>query len=134
MSGIIDQYALDYTTRHETIPAIDDFHFNDYEDFINFAKGKKFDYRSNAKALYDKMKTELKLDGLDGGLKKELEALDKVIDMEKEQFLRMKKDEIIPFIEEEIAVRYYYQEAGIKIRIRYDTQLKKCVNDGQKLI
>lgn len=134
VSGIIDQYALDYTTRHETIPAIDDFHFNDYEDFINFAKGKKFDYRSNAKALYDKMKTELKLDGLDGGLKKELEALDKVIDMEKEQFLRMKKDEIIPFIEEEIAVRYYYHEAGIKIRIRYDTQLKKCVNDGQKLI
>ena len=35
----------------------------------------------------------------------------------------VKKDEVIPFIEEEIVVRYYFQEAGIRIRIRYDSQL-----------
>ncbi len=39
----------------------------------------------------------------------------------------MKKDEIVPFIEEEIAVRYYFQEAGIKVRLRYDTQLRDAV-------
>jgi len=43
--------------------------------------------------------------------------------MDKETFLRLKKDEIIPFIEEEIAIRYYYQQAGYRIRIRYDEQL-----------
>lgn len=47
--------------------------------------------------------------------------------MEKEEFLRLKKEEIIPFIEEEIAVRYYFQEAGIEIRIRYDDQLWKAI-------
>jgi carboxyl-terminal processing protease len=47
--------------------------------------------------------------------------------MEKEQFLRLKKDEIIPFIEEELAIRYWYQEAGVKIRLRYDEQLKKAL-------
>ena len=74
------------------------------------------------------MKSELKKDGLDEKVKEELEALDKVMLMEKEDFLFMKKDEIIPWIEEEIAVRYYYQEAGIKIRLRYDKQLKKALN------
>ena len=44
----------------------------------------------------------------------------------------MKKDEIIPFIEEEIAVRYYYQEAGVRVRLRYDKQLKEALT--KKLI
>ena len=56
-------------------------------------------------------------------MKAELDALGKRIDIEKEEFLQMKKAEIIPFIEEEIATRYYYQEAGVKIRLRYDDQL-----------
>ena len=42
-------------------------------------------------------------------------------------FLRLKKDEIIPFIEEEIAVRYYWQEAGIRVRLRYDDQLREAL-------
>ena len=128
LNGIIEQYALDYASRHQSIPALEDFHFNEYNDFVAFAKDKKFDYRSSAKALYDQMKSELKKDGLDEKVKEELEALDKVMLMDKEDFLFMKKDEIIPWIEEEIAVRYYYQEAGIKIRLRYDKQLKKALN------
>ena len=47
--------------------------------------------------------------------------------MDKESFLKLKKDEIIPFIEEEIVVRYYFQEAGVKVRIRYDEQLAKAL-------
>ena len=60
-------------------------------------------------------------------MKEQLEALDKAINMDKEKFLRLKKDEIIPWIEEEIAVRYYFQEAGIKVRLRYDSQLKEAL-------
>jgi hypothetical protein len=41
--------------------------------------------------------------------------------------LNLKKDEIIPFVEEEIMVRYYFQEAGIKVRLRYDEQLKEAL-------
>ena len=69
------------------------------------------------------MKKELEKDGMAESMKAELDALGKRIDIEKEEFLRMKKAEIIPFIEEEIATRYYYQEAGVKVRLRYDDQL-----------
>ena len=62
-----------------------------------------------------------------GTMKDELDALAKKLDMEKEQFLLLKKQEIIPFIEEEIATRYYYQEAGVQMRLRYDNQLREAL-------
>ena len=129
LGGVVDQYAIDFARRHESIPAVDDFHFSDedFEDFIRFAKTQEFDYRSSAKTLYDQMKKELVKDGLADAMKPELEAMEKALEMDKERFIRIKKDEIIPFIEEEIAVRYWFQEAGIKVRLRYDEQLKKAL-------
>ena len=129
VSGIIEQYALDYVRKHRSIPAVEDFHFSDadYQDFVTFAKGKEFDYRSSAKTYFDQVKRELEADGLADSMKEQVEALDKAIDMDKETFLNLKKDEIIPFIEEEIVVRYYFQEPGIQVRLRTDEQLKEAL-------
>ena len=129
VNGIIDRYALEYASRHETIPALEKFRFSDadYEDFIRYAREQKFDYRSSAKTLFDQMKKELQQDGMAEEMKDELEALGKSLDIEKVQFLRLKKDEIVPFIEEEIAIRYYYQEGGIQVRLRYDTPLHSAL-------
>ena len=129
LGGVIDQYVIDYARRHDSIPAVDDFHFtdDDFEDFIRFAKTQEFDYRSSAKALYDQMKKELQRDGLADSMKPELEAMEKALEMDKERFIRIKKDEIIPFIEEELATRYWFQETGVKVRLRYDDQLKKAL-------
>ena len=73
------------------------------------------------------MKKKLEEDGMADAVKEELDALDKAINLDKERFLNLKKDEIIPFIEEEIVVRYYFQEAGIRLRLRYDKQLKEAL-------
>ena len=129
LGGVIDQYVIDYCRRHDSIPAVDDFHFSDkdFEDFIIFAKTQEFDYRSSAKTLYDQMKKELEKDGLADAMSEELNALEKALEMDKERFIRLKKDEIIPFIEEELATRYWFQEAGVKVRLRYDDQLKKAL-------
>ena len=127
LNGIIEQYALKYVCAHPSIAPVDDFHFTDYDDFIAFAADKTFDYRSSAKTLFDQMKQTLSEDGLTEAMSDELAALEKSLEMDKETFLRLKKDEIIPFIEEEIVVRYYFQEAGIRIRIRYDKQLHEAL-------
>ena len=130
LSGIIDNYTLEFVRKHDSIAPVDEFRLSDadFEDFIAFAKTQEFDYRSSAKTLFDQMKKELEKDGLSDSMSEELSALEKAIDMDKERFIRLKKDEIIPFIEEEIAVRYWYQEAGVKVRLRYDTQLKECMS------
>lgn len=129
LGGVIDQYVIDFSRRHASIAAVDDFHFSDedFEDFIRFAKTQEFDYRSSAKTFYDRMKKELEEDGLADAMSDELNALEKALEMDKERFIRLKKDEIIPFIEEELATRYWFQEAGVRIRLRYDEQLKKAL-------
>ena len=129
LSGVIDQYVLKFAREHESIPAVEDFRFSDadFEDFVAFAKTQEFDYRSSAKATFDKMKEELEEDGLTQVMAAELAALEKALEMDKERFIRLKKDEIIPFIEEELATRYWWQEAGVKVRLRYDQQLKKAL-------
>ena len=131
LNGIIDRYVIRYAKTHDSIPPVNEFHFSDadFEDFTAFAKEQDFDYRSSAETLFDQMKEELEEDGLSESMSDEIEALGKAIKIDKEQFIRLKKDEIIPFLEEEIAVRYYYQEAGIQIRLRYDEQLKKALEE-----
>ena len=127
LNGIVDQYSMKYVREHEALPSVEDFHFDAYDDFVAFAKDKEFDYRSSARALFDEMKKILAEDGLSETVTGELAALEKSLDMDKETFLRLKKDEIVPFIEEEIAVRYWFQEAGIKVRLRTDDQLKEAL-------
>lgn len=130
LGGIVDNYVLDFVRRNASLPEPDEFHFSDaqWEDFVRFAKTQEFDYRSNAKALFDQMKKDLEEDGLAEACAAELSALESAINMDKEKILRLKKDEIIPFIEEELTVRYYYQEAGVKIRLRYDTALAEALS------
>ena len=127
--GVIEEYVLDYVRRHESIAPAADFRFSDedYEDFVNFAGDKEFDYRSSAKALFDSMRSELDKDGLSEGISAQLDSLGKAIDIDKKDYLRLKKDEILPLIEEEIVVRYYFQEAGIGVRLRYDDELRAAL-------
>ena len=129
LGGVVDQYVMQYAREHSNIPSVDEYHYSDadFEGFVEFAKTQDFDYRSSAKATFDKMREELKKDGLEAVMAEELAALEKALEMDKERFIRLKKDEIIPFLEEEIAVRYHFQEAGVKIRLRYDQQLKDAL-------
>ena len=129
MNGIIDQYVLEFARKRELTGNVDDLHYSDedFEEFVNFAKTQEFDYRSSARTLFDQMKKELEKDGLAESMREELSALEKAMQMDKEKFIRLKKDEIIPFIEEELATRFWYQEAGIRVRLRYDKQLERAL-------
>ncbi len=129
VNGVVEHFALDFVRRNSSIAPIDEFCLSEeeYENFIKFAVNETFDYRSSARTLFDQMRKELGREGLDAAMEKELEALGNALDMDKETFLRLKKNEIVPFLEEEIAVRYYFQEAGVKVRLRYDEQLHKAL-------
>ena len=128
VNGVIEQYAMEYVKTHESIPAAKDYHFTDYDSFVEFARDKKFDYRSSAKTYFDQMKSTLQKDDLADSMKEQLDAMEKALEIGKEDFLRMKKDEIVPFIEQEIAVRYWYQVGGVEIRLRYDDALRKALD------
>lgn len=126
-SSIIQDYAIKFVKEHRSIPEDWTMGDADWKDFVDYAKTKEFDYRSSAKTYFDQVKKELEKDGLSESMKDQIEAMQKALEMDKETFLNLKRDEIVPFIEEEIMVRYYFQEAGIKVRLRYDEQLKEAL-------
>ena len=127
VNGVVEQYAMEFVKTHESIPAAKDFRFEDFDGFVEFAKGKEFDYRSSAKASFDIMKKQLEKDQLADSMKDQLDAMEKALEMDKEAFLRLKKDEIIPFIEREIAIRYWYQVGGVEVDLRYDEALRTAL-------
>ena len=128
VNGVVEQYAMEFVKTHESIPAAKEFHLEDYDSFVEFAKGKEFDYRSSAQTYFDQMVKQLEKDEMADVAKDEIAAMKKALEVSKEDFLRMKKDEIIPFIEREIAVRYWYQEGGVEVDIRYDDALRTALS------
>lgn len=124
---VIEHYALEYVKTHASIPATDKFHFEDYEDFVSFAAKQEFDYRSSAKTYFDRMRDSLKKEGPDPETLALLEALEKKVNVSKEDALRRAREELIPFIEEAIVVRYRFQKAGMEIRLRYDDELREAL-------
>ena len=129
LNGIIEEYTLKYVSEHDSVPSPDDFHLSDaeFEDLVKFAAGKDFDYRSESKALLDEVKKTIKEEGL-GNLAGALtDSLAKAVDLDKAEIIRYNKDQITPFIEEEIIIRYYFQPAGVKIRLRTDNQLHEAL-------
>ena len=126
-SSIIQDYAIKFVKEHQSVPEDWVMTDADWKDFVEYAKTKEFDYRSSAKTYFDQMKKELEKDGLADKMTGQIEAMQKALEMDKETFLNLKREEIVPFIEEEIMVRYYFQEAGIKVRLKYDDQLKEAL-------
>lgn len=126
-NGIIEHYTIDYVRAHESIAPVEEYHFDDYDGFVAFALKSNFDARTSAMASYDRMVEELRKDGLEESFSEELKALKAKLDMDKETFLRLKKDEIVPLIEQEIVSRYYYQGAAVQMNLRYDTVLREAL-------
>lgn len=129
-NDILGEYSIVYYKSHETIAPVGEFHLTDeeYGDFIKFAEGREFDCRGGASASLDQLVSAAKADGLYDTYRNEIEALKSKIDMDKRTMLTVKKDEIVPLLEQEIAVKYYYTEGGEAIRLRNDTQLFEALD------
>ena len=128
-NGVVEHFVLDFVTRHDSIPPAKEFHLSEeeWEAFLTFAEKEKFDWRSSARTLYDQMRKELSEDGMEEGMKAELDALQKALDIDKKSAVRARKEELIPIIEREVAIRYRFQSAGVEIDIRYDDLLARAL-------
>lgn len=128
--GLSNNWPLEFVKNHESISPVEDFHLSDedYDAFVEWASKEAFDIRSESETYYDLLVGQLKKDGMYNDAAESLAALEKVVRMEKKDALLRNRDNIRPILEEEIVVRYYYQAAGVKLRIRYDDQLKQALD------
>ena len=129
-SGCLGDYALEYYKTHPQIAPAAEFHLTDaeYEAFVEYAAGKEFDARSAAEAVLDNLTQAATQDGLYEQFKAEIEALKAKVQIDKREMLRLKKDEILPLLESEIVVKYYYPGSGRVITLRSDKSLDEAID------
>lgn len=127
--AVLDDYAIEYYKKNKTIASPYDFYLTDkeYEDFVSFASKTKIDIRTSVEVALDQMIERAKEEKLYDIDKAEYEALSAKIKLSKEEILRAKKDEIKPFLEAEIAQKYYFTEGGAIVNIRDDSILKTAI-------
>lgn len=124
--NIIFDFVTDFCLKNESIATIEDYHFEAYDDFLQFLNGQSFAYDSESERLLKKLKKESSQEGFE--LTSEIESLEKKIVTAKEGELKKYKDDIIDIIEKEIAGRYYYQIGKIKMGLRNDKEIKEAVS------
>ena len=94
---------------------------------MKYAVSRDFDSRSGAQVLMEDLLKSAKQEELDEYIKAEAEALKSKLSISKEQMLLLKKDEIQPLVEEEIANKYYFTPGRVEAIINSDSQLQKAV-------
>ena len=96
----------------------------EYADFVNFLEGKEYDYQTRSESLLKQLKTAVEKERYDDAVEKEFAVLEEKLMHDKKKDLEVFKPEIKRLLEEEIAVRYYYQEGRVRALLRDDSQLK----------
>lgn len=127
--GLISDYSVKYHCEHDKAAAPEVFTLSDaeYADFVNFLEGKDYDYQTRSESLLKQLKTAVEKEKYDEVVAKEIAILQEKLTHDKKKDLEIFKPELKRLIEEEIAVRYYYQEGRVRSLLKDDSQLEKAV-------
>jgi C-terminal peptidase (prc) len=128
-NDIIGDYAIKFYKENKSIASAKDFTLTDqqYANFVDYAKNRDFDSRSSANALLDEILKAAKDEDMYEIFKNEFDALEKKLNISKEEMLKIKRDEIQPIVECEIANKYYFTRGRIESLLRTDSQLNKVL-------
>ena len=125
---IIFDYASKYRSAHATIPAVKNFSLSDadFQDFLNFIKGKEYDYNTKTEQGLEEFKKKAQEEKYFDAIKDSYDKLKLKLQQDKEADILKNKAEIIELLEEEIARRYYYQRARVEATFDDDPDIKQA--------
>lgn len=99
----------------------------DYADFKEMVKGKKFTYDRQSEAILKNLKEVAKFEGYMEDAADEFKALENKLIHNLDRDLDHFKNEIKGAIAEEVVKRYYYQRGAIVQQLKDDPDLKKAI-------
>jgi carboxyl-terminal processing protease len=122
---LIFEYVNSFTSKNPTLPSVDDFSFQDYNDFLSFLDKKNFKYQSTSKKLLEQLSNATTEEGIQGT--EELQSLENKLLLHQKDELQKLQPYIVPIIEKEIASRYYYQDGRIRMGLKNDGEISKAI-------
>jgi carboxyl-terminal processing protease len=122
-------YATEYYATHPNIGDAKVFNLtdDDYQNFIGWLKGKDYSYTTKVEKTLEEMTKQSKQEKYYDAMKGQLDQMKKVIDQDKENDLIKFKSQIMEYLEEEIASRYYLQKGIIEASFDNDNDIQAAL-------
>lgn len=126
--GFIYDYATLYAFNHPTLAEPRKFSLTneEYQQFVNWMKGKNYAYSSNLDQQLSELTREAGREKYYPELKPQLDQIRARIEENKRNELMLYKDEIKKILEEDIIARYYLERGSVESGFKYDHELKKA--------
>lgn len=124
----IFDYANKFCFEHKSIDSADVFKIDDvtYQDFMNFVKGKDFNYTTESELALEKLKQAAQEDGYFDEVKGKIDELGKTLAADKANDLVKNRKDIEELLRTEIVGRYYYQKGRIVANLKNDPDLNRA--------
>ncbi len=121
----IFDYATVYRSKNPTIGSSTQFHLTDedFNNFVVFLSGKKYEYSTRSETLVKKLKETAKKEKYLEDVQEEIEALETSMAHDKKKDVQKHKKEIIELLEEEIIGRYHYRKGQIEATFDNDKDI-----------
>ncbi|MCS6916396.1 MAG: S41 family peptidase [Chitinophagales bacterium] len=126
--NLIFDYATLFHQQHASIPPSAEFHLTDeqYNQFVLWLRDKEYDYTTKSEEKLREFRDMVKKEAYWDAISEHYTALEKEMSHDKEKDLIKFKDEIREFLEQEIALRYYYQDGRIEASLSSDPVVQKA--------
>jgi carboxyl-terminal processing protease len=121
----IFDYVTEFTLKNPKIGDIKDFHFTDFEGFMQYLEKRKFEGETESDKQLKELLAKAKKEKYELGT--EINALENKLSIAKKAEIRQYKSDIIDLIEKEIASRYYYEKGKIQMGLRNDKEIVEAV-------
>lgn len=125
---VIFNYVSEWCTTRDSIAPIGEFSFENYNEFVAFAKDYGFEYQTSAEEQTETLLKTLSGSDLESEAKAQLEDLRGRIRIGKENAFENERENITNLIEKEIATRYYFQKGKVQQQLLDDTEVKQAVD------
>lgn len=139
---IIFDYANRFYATHPSMSGLNNVIISDkiYQDFVDFASSKQFQYKTKSEEVIDDLTESLKKDKYYDFAQTDLEHLKKQIEANKQNDFKFFENEIKQLLFEEIAERYFFQKGRILAMLKNDPVIKaakeifKDTNEYKKIL
>lgn len=130
----IFDFATQYHNTHKQITPAVDFKLteSDWNDFLQFLKGKKYDYQTQTEKSLEELRKKAETENYFEQIKNDYASLQRSLIQEKQADLERHKKEVLKELTLEIVKRYYFERGYIENSFLYDDEVKAAIGLFQR--
>ncbi len=131
--GFVDDFIADYCARHyeelegSVVPAKYRFSDEAYGEFVEFMKDKEVAWESAASRLWKEFRKAAEKERWEESMTEQMAHIEANITNTTEDNLWLYKQELQTIIENNIVVRYCYNEGGVEHSLQSDKELERAI-------